>query len=179
MTQRTAIKQTALFAVVAMLALLAGLGLSSWLKQPGKADDSAAQALLSAPMPDLQNQPQTLTQYRGKLLVVNFWATWCPPCREEIPHFVQTQAKLADNGVQFVGIALDTPQQVAPFALEMNINYPLLIGGINEQEAMRKLGNASGGLPFTLIYDRSGQLREQIIGGLDQIRLQQVLAPYL
>lgn len=172
-------RQAGLFGGVALLALAAGFALSSWLKQPGKADDGAAQALLSAPMADLQNQPQTLAQYRGKLLVVNFWATWCPPCREEIPHFVQTQTELADKGVQFVGIALDTPQQVAPFALEMNINYPLLIGGINEQEALRKLGNPSGGLPYTLIYDKTGALRERIIGGLDQPRLQQALAPYL
>ncbi len=173
------LRQAGLFGGVALVALVAGFALSSWLKQPGKADDGAAQALLSAPMADLQNQPQTLAQYRGKLLVVNFWATWCPPCREEIPHFVQTQRDLADKGVQFVGIALDTPQQVAPFALEMNINYPLLIGGINEQEALRKLGNPSGGLPYTLIYDKTGVLRERIIGGLDQRRLQQALAPYL
>ena len=161
------------------MALAVGFGLSSLLKQPGHADDNAATVLLSTPMSNLENQPQTLAQYRGKVLVVNFWATWCPPCREEIPYFIATQRELAAKGVQFVGIALDDPLQVAPYVLEMNMNYPVLIGGVNESEALRKLGNPSGGLPFTLIYDQSGQLREQIIGGLDQARLQQALAPYL
>lgn len=178
MTGRT-LRQGVLFAAIALLALLTGFMISSWMRQPTPPEGGAAQALFSAPMHDLENRPQTLEQYRGKVLVVNFWATWCPPCREEIPYFIATQQELADKGVQFVGIALDDPAQVAPYVLEMNMNYPVLIGGINEQEAMRKLGNASGGLPFTLIYDRSGQLREQIIGGLDQARLQQALAPYL
>jgi thiol-disulfide isomerase/thioredoxin len=113
-----------LFTGVALLALAAGFGLSSWLKQPGPPEDGAAQALLLSPMPDLDKRSQTLAQYRGKVLVVNFWATWCPPCREEIPHFIEMQHKLADKGVQFVGIALDDPTQVASYVREMNINYP-------------------------------------------------------
>lgn len=174
-----AVWRGALFAGVALAALAAGFWLSSLLKQPGQADDGAAASLLSTPMPDLQNQPQTLAQYHGKVLVVNFWATWCPPCREEIPHFVATQRELAAKGVQLVGIALDDPLQVAPYVLEMNVNYPVLIGGIQESEALRKLGNSTGGLPYTLIYDRNGTLQAQIIGGLNQTRLQQALAPYL
>ncbi len=173
------LRQGALYAGIAALALTLGFVVSNALRQSVEVEDSAAQALLSTPMPDMDNRPQTLAQYRGKVLVVNFWATWCPPCREEIPHFIQTQHELADKGVQFVGIALDDRAQVAPFMLEMNMNYPVLIGGLNEQEALRKLGNPSGGLPYTLIYDKAGNLRERIIGGLDQRRLQQALAPYL
>lgn len=172
-------RQNWFIAAVAVLALAAGWGVATWYKQPGPAQPGAAEALLSAPLPDLQNQPQTLAQYRGKVLVVNFWATWCPPCREEIPFFIETQTKLGSNGLQFVGIALDNPQQVAAFIQEFAVNYPVLIGGINESEALRKLGNSGGGLPFTLIYDRSGNLREKIIGGLDKARLEQLLAPLI
>lgn len=172
-------RQNWLIAAVAALALLAGLGVANWLKQPGPTQPDAAEALLSAPLLDLQNQPQTLAQYRGKTLVVNFWATWCPPCREEIPFFIETQAKFDTKGVQFIGIALDNSQQVVAFVHEFDINYPILIGGIHESEILRQLGNPGGGLPFTLIYDRNGNLREKIIGGLDKARLEHLLNPLI
>jgi thiol-disulfide isomerase/thioredoxin len=172
-------RQNWLVAAVAVLALATGLGVATWLRQPGPAKAGAAAALLSAPLLDLQNQPHTLAQHRGKVLVVNFWATWCPPCREEIPLFIETQRKFEGKGLQFVGIALDNPQQVADFMREFGINYPVLIGGADESEALRKLGNPGGGLPFTLIYDRGGQLREKILGGLDAGRLEQLLAPLI
>jgi thiol-disulfide isomerase/thioredoxin len=172
-------RQNWLVAAMAALALAGGFGAASWLKQPGPAQPGAAEMLLSAPLKDLQDQPQTLGQYRGKVLVVNFWATWCPPCRAEIPAFIEMQRKFGANGLQFVGIALDSPDQVSAFAQEFGINYPVLIGGINESEALRQLGNPGGGLPYTLIYDRSGNLREKLIGGLDEARLEHLLTPYL
>ncbi len=167
-------RQNRLIAGVAVLALAAGLVVATWLRQPG-----AAEALLTAPLPDLQKRTQTLAQYRGKILVVNFWATWCPPCREEIPVFIEAQAKYGAKGLQFVGIALDDPGKVAAFAREFGINYPVLIGGIGESEVLRRLGNAGGGLPYTLIYGRNGQLLEKIIGGLDQARLERLLRPLI
>jgi thiol-disulfide isomerase/thioredoxin len=171
--------QNWLLAGIAALALAAGLGVATWLKQPGPAEPGAAETLLSVPMPDLQNQPQTLARHRGKVLVVNFWATWCPPCREEIPFFVEAQTNYGAKGLQFVGIALDNPQQVSDFVQEFGVNYPVLVGGINESETLRKLGNPGGGLPFTLIYDRSGKLSEKIIGGLDRTRLEHLLTPLI
>jgi thiol-disulfide isomerase/thioredoxin len=172
-------RQNWLVAGVAALALAAGLGLATWLRQPDPAQPGAAETLLATPLPDLQNQTQTLAQHQGKVLIVNFWATWCPPCREEVPVFVAAQTKFGSKGLQFVGIALDNPQQVASFVQEYGINYPVLIGGINESETLRKLGNPGGGLPYTLIYDRNGQLQEKIIGGLDQARLERLIAPLI
>lgn len=172
-------RQNWLIAGVAALALAMGIGIATWLRQPGPAQPGAAEALLTAPLPDLQSQPQTLAQYRGKILIVNFWATWCPPCREEVPVFVDAQTKFGPKGLQFIGIALDNPQQVTDFVREFGINYPVLIGGVNESEILRKLGNPGGGLPYTLIYDREGQLQEKIIGGLDQARLERLIAPLI
>lgn len=172
-------RQTALLATVALLALAAGIGMSIWHRLPGTPEPGVADTLLQASLPDLHNQPQTLGQYRGKVLIVNFWATWCPPCREEIPHFVETQERLTGENVQFIGIALDNPKDVAGFVREFAVNYPVLIGGINESEKMRALGNSTGGLPYTLIYDRQGQLKERIIGGLDKSRLELLLAPLI
>lgn len=172
-------RQNWLIAAAAALALAAGIGVATWLRQPGSAQPGAAETLLVSPLPDLQNRPQALTQYEGKVLVVNFWATWCPPCREEVPVFIEAQAKHGDKGLQFVGIALDNPQKVADFVQEYGINYPILIGGINESEILRRLGNPGGGLPYTLIYGRNGQLQEKIIGGLDQARLERLIQPLI
>ncbi len=172
-------RQNQIIALVAVLALVAGFVFASRFKQPAPAQPGAAEALLTAQLKDTQEETHSLTQYRGKVLVVNFWATWCPPCREEIPLFIQAQTKFASNGLQFVGIALDNPQKVANFAQEFAINYPVLIGGINESEALRKLGDPGGGLPFTLIYDRKGNLREKVLGGLDKQRLEQLIAPLI
>ena len=160
------------------MALIGGLIASGW-QQQRKSDSGTADALLAAPLPDLQNRPHALEQYRGKVLVVNFWATWCPPCREEIPHFIETQQRLNEKNVQFVGIALDNPMDVAGFVREFAVNYPILIGGIHESDKMRALGNATGGLPYTLIYDRQGQIREKVIGGLDKDRLERLLTPLI
>jgi thiol-disulfide isomerase/thioredoxin len=172
-------RQTWLLAGVAALALAMGLGVATWLRQPGPSEPGAAEALLTTPLPDLQNRPQTLARYRGKILVVNFWATWCPPCRAEIPHFIEAQQKYGANGLQFVGIALDDPGQVADFVQEFSVNYPVLIGGVNESETLRQLGNPGGGLPYTLVYDRQGNLQEKILGGLDPARLERLVAPLI
>ncbi|KAB2310105.1 TlpA family protein disulfide reductase [Betaproteobacteria bacterium SCN2] len=172
-------RQNRLVAGVAVLALAAGLGVATWLQRPGPAQPGAGEALLAVQLPDLQNRPHSLERYRGKVLVVNFWATWCPPCREEIPVFIEAQAQHGKNGLQLVGIALDDPRQVADFAEEYGINYPVLIGGANESEILRKLGNPGGGLPYTLVYDRDGQLRDKIIGGLDKTRLEGLVAPLI
>ena len=172
-------RQNWLLAGTAMLALMAGLGVATWLGQPGPAQPDAAEALLRSSLPDLQSRPQALGQHKGKVLVVNFWATWCPPCREEVPVFIAAQTKYGGKGLQFVGIALDNPQQVAGFVQEFGINYPVLIGGAQESELLRKLGNPGGGLPYTLIYSRNGQLLEKIIGGLDQARLERLIEPLI
>lgn len=168
-----------LLAGVAVLALALGFEAASRLWQPGTAEPDAAQALLAASLPDLQHRPHALAQHRGKVLVINFWATWCPPCREEIPVFVEAQRRFGAQGLQFIGIALDDPQAVAVFAGEYGINYPLLLGGLEESETLRRLGNPGGALPYTLVYDRNGQLREKILGGLDRMRLEGLIQPLI
>jgi thiol-disulfide isomerase/thioredoxin len=172
-------RQNWLVAGIAATALVAGLVVATWLRQPGPPQPGAAENLLLATLPDLHGQPHSLTTHRGKILVVNFWATWCPPCREEVPFFIEIQAEHGSKGLQFVGIALDDSLQVAGFVQEYGINYPILIGGARETETLRELGNPGGGLPYTLIYDRSGQLREKIIGGLDKARLERLILPLI
>lgn len=163
-------------AAVAAVAAAAGFGLNLW-RVSGDADADAAQAILAARLPDVTGREQALAQWQGKVLVVNYWATWCAPCREEMPMFVRLQDKYRDRGLQFVGIAIDQREPVARFAQELGINYPLLIGGIDTIELSRRAGNRAGGLPFTLVFDRRGRLAGTALGELKEAKLEAMLAP--
>lgn len=116
---------------------------------------------------------------KGKPLVVNFWATWCAPCREEIPGFVRLQRRYGPRGLRFVGIAIDQPDKVAEFAREFRINYPLLTGGLETMELLRQSGDRAGVLPYTLVIDRRGNLISQEPGGLKEPRLEGIIQPLL
>src|SRR5574337_1673050 len=89
----------------------------------------SALALLDLALPDLAGKEQPLAQWRGKVLVVNFWATWCAPCREEMPEFIKAQSEYGAKGLQFVGIAVDQADKTEQFAKEIGLNYPTLVGG--------------------------------------------------
>jgi thiol-disulfide isomerase/thioredoxin len=115
---------------------------------------------------DLAGKRRNLLQWQGQILVVNFWATWCEPCREEIPAFMQVRHKLLRSGVEFVGIAIDQAAKVALFARTVQIDYPLLLAGSDGLDLMRKLGNPSGGLPFTVVLDRKGTIAFRNLGAL-------------
>ena len=134
---------------------------------------------LAIEMEGLDGATVSLQQWRGKVLVVNFWATWCAPCREEIPEFIKYQQANGPRGVQFVGIAIDQRARVAPYAKEMGINYPVLIGGFENLELSRALGNSKGVLPFTLVVDRTGKAVSATIGILKQERLEKLLVPLI
>jgi len=107
---------------------------------------------------DLDGETQHVSRWDGKLLVLNFWATWCGPCRHEIPYFVQLQDRFGDDGLQIVGIAIDTPSNVAPFYAEMNMNYPTLLGQADAIRLGEAYGNIVGGLPYTVFIDREGYI---------------------
>ncbi len=105
---------------------------------------------------DLAGERVALERWRGRLLVVNFWATWCPPCLREIPAFIALQDRYADRGLQFVGIALDQSEAVTPFVADKSINYPVLIGNEDVVRFMQSLGNGIGGLPYTAVIGADG-----------------------
>lgn len=134
---------------------------------------------LAVEMQGLDGAKVPLRQWRGKVLVVNFWATWCTPCREEIPEFIKFQQASGPRGVQFVGIAIDELARVAPYAKEIGINYPILIGGFESLELSRALGNRKGVLPFTLVVDRTGKAVSATIGVLKPEKLEKLLTPLM
>lgn len=172
----TARRQILLVIAVAIAAALAGYGAYLW-RLAGT--DRSAEALMAARLVDLDGRQQPLEQWRGKVLVVNFWATWCAPCREEIPAFIRLQDKYRSRGLQFVGIAIDRREKVQEFAREFGMNYPVLLGGIDTVEISRQAGNRIGVLPFTLVLDRSGQIVGRELGEAKEAKLDALIRPLL
>jgi thiol-disulfide isomerase/thioredoxin len=172
--------QGLLAGVVAVAFAAAGALLYQWRASEAPPDAAAAgRMLMAARLMGVDDTLQPFEQWRGKVLVVNFWATWCAPCREEIPGFIKAQEHFRTQGVQFVGVAIDQKERVAPYAREMGINYPLLVGGLETMEFARQLGNRRSVLPFTLIIDRAGAVSAAEIGMLRPDKLAAMLKPLL
>jgi peroxiredoxin len=123
----------------------------------GGGDAIAGKRRVDFTLPDLDGRPRTLSEFDGHILVVNFWATWCPPCREEIPDFVKLQDTFAANDVQFVGVAMDRVEDVREFIKQTPINYLVLIGD-ETGTITRQYGNEMVALPYTVVIDRSGRI---------------------
>ena len=140
---------------------------------------ATGQTVLAAKFMGIDDTLQPFEQWRGKVLVVNFWATWCAPCREEIPGFIRSQERYRVNGVQFVGVAIDQKERVAPYARDIGINYPVLVGGLETMEFTRQLGNRRSVLPFTLVLDRAGKVITTEVGILRPDKLEKLLQPLL
>jgi thiol-disulfide isomerase/thioredoxin len=138
-----------------------------------------ATTLLALRLPNVDGKEEPLEQWRGKLLVVNFWATWCAPCREEMPEFVRFQDEFGAKGLQFVGIAVDDADKVRQFATEIRLNYPALIGGYGAMELSRALGNRVMALPFTIVVGRDGKVAHTHLGPLKSDQLRRIVSQLL
>lgn len=159
-------KNILLFSAIALIFATLGFFLSSTQQQPKAPDTEAVAKLLSETMPDASGKPQVLDQWKGKPLIVNFWATWCAPCVAEMPELSALQAELAPTKVQILGIGIDSAANIAEFATKYKITYPLYVGGMNASELARQLGNQAGGLPFTVIIGSDGRVRKTYLGRL-------------
>jgi thiol-disulfide isomerase/thioredoxin len=140
-------------------------------------DPAGIGRLLKATLPDAESRPTAVSTWQGKILVVNFWATWCPPCIKEMPELSQTSSKYAGKGVQFVGIGIDSPSAIKEYLLRQPVSYPILIGGTEGLEIARGLGNGSTALPFTVILDAGGRPLFARLGAVDAAQLDKILAP--
>jgi len=160
-----------LLLATAILGAAAG-GLTYRATQHDRSLNEAAAELMRVQLPDASGKNQRLAQWRDRVLVINFWATWCEPCREEIPVLIRVQAKYALNDVQIVGISVDSAAKVRKFASEYRIAYPLLIGGLDAIDLTRRLGNNAGGLPFTVVLDRGGKVVKTRLGAISEAELE-------
>jgi len=146
----------------------AGLGVYVGNRQmaPKPPADQAVAQLMAQQFKDSEGKSQTLAQWQGKFLVVKFWATWCAPCVQEMPELSALQQEFKGKSVQILGPGIDSPSNIAEFAKKYQISYPLFAAGMEGSELSRKLGNAGGGLPFTILISPEGRVVKSYLGRL-------------
>jgi thiol-disulfide isomerase/thioredoxin len=169
-------KRTGLIIIVALIALSFGMTVRHFFPPAEKISPSA---LPEFNLPDLSGSRRTISEWQGKVLVINFWATWCPPCRKEIPDFIALQQQYAVQGLQFIGIALEDKEPVAEFLTATKVNYPILLGGDNGIALAHQLGNSVDAVPYTLIVDRQGQIIHRHPGEFSKEQILDVITPLL
>lgn len=131
-----------------------------------------ASALFASSLNNLAGQSVKLSQYKGKILIVNFWASWCPPCIAEMPELSRFYKDHAGKGVEMVGIAIDNPTAVRHFLEQHHVSYPVLLGGMGGADLSIKLGDSQGGLPFTVVIAPNGAIAYQKLGQTTYTELQ-------
>ncbi|MBZ0068148.1 MAG: TlpA family protein disulfide reductase [Thiobacillus sp.] len=157
---------------LALIALAAGLGTGALRNSPPEAAEPATASLWKLGFPDSNGQQQRLSQWHGQVVVLNFWASWCAPCREEMPDFVALRTEYHTKGVEFIGIAMDNPANVTRFLQQFPVNYPILVGEDGAYSLIRQLGNQNGGLPYTIVIDRRGNIVRNHLGRLTRNMLE-------
>lgn len=169
-----------LIVLVALAAALSGInfGRRSSVpeqRQPGPESEAAVAQLMTLTFLTPEGQTRKLADWQGKVLVINFWATWCPPCREEMPELSRVQDQYGPAGIQLLGVAIDETANVVEFSKKTPVTYPLLIAPAELPGLFAKLGNQQQGLPFTIIVGRDGKLRSSHLGRLSEEYLGKLL----
>lgn len=157
-------------------AAVAGAGFAWWKFQPHAVEDGALAHLWSLSFATPQGGELRMESFRGRPLLINFWATWCPPCIEELPlldrFFVENQAK----GWQVIGLAIDQPSAVRTYLQRLPLRFPIALAGLEGTDLGKSLGNSAGGLPFTVVLDAEGQWVERKMGKLEAADLARLVS---
>ncbi|POR46595.1 thiol-disulfide isomerase/thioredoxin [Paraburkholderia eburnea] len=133
---------------------------------------SAVDQLWSAAVTNPDGKPQSLAIYKGHPIVVNFWASWCGPCVEEMPELSALHREYAKKGIQFVGLGVDSAANIKTFLGKVKVDYPIYIAGFGGADVARAFGNNAGGLPYTVVIDANGAVRATKLGQIkpDELR---------
>ena len=157
---------------VGLAAGLGGAGLAAWKLRLTEQAPQAQHAFWAAQFDGLDRQPVAMQGFQGKPLLVNFWATWCPPCVQELPLLDAFYVQQRAAGWQVLGLALDQADKVQGFLQRMPLRFPVLLGGTQGLALVRQLGNERGGLPFSLLFAADGQILMRKMGKLSEQDLQ-------
>ena len=153
-----------------------------YIMQNSHADDkgkASTQALFNATLPDEKGRPQALKQYVGKIVVLNFWATWCEPCREEMPELSQLNDAYKNKNVIVLGVAIDDVGAVGNFVKETKVSYPLFAADMDGMQYATNLGNDKDVLPFTVIIKADGTVAKTYFGRITKPLLEETLSKLL
>jgi thiol-disulfide isomerase/thioredoxin len=150
----------------AAVAGVAGVATAWWRMRPGPPADGALSAFWTQTLESPQGEPMPLAVFQGARLVINFWATWCPPCVQELPMLDRFYSEQHGRGWTVLGLAVDQPSAVRAFLQKTPLAFPVAMAGLGGTELARSLGNASGGLPFTLVLNPQGEVIQRKLGRL-------------
>lgn len=153
--------------------------ISALLFAPQNQAEQQAVPLEAFSLPDISGTMTPIANWQGKILIINFWATWCPPCLKEIPEFIELQTEYAAQNIQFIGIAIDDVQLVEDYISFIDINYPILIAELEGEALVRKLGNSINAIPFTVIVNQQGQIIYRHPGELSKQRIRELVEPLI
>jgi peroxiredoxin len=159
--------------VVAAVALAAGLSLA--LRHFSTGSGGSADVFFQQTFKDLDGVTVPMAQWKDRVVVVNFWATWCPPCVEEMPDLQRIHDDYAARGVVVVGLGIDSPSALKRFRDQHQLSLPLLAAGAAGSELGRALGNGSGALPYTVLVDRKGRIVQAHLGQVRPVDLRRWL----
>lgn len=164
-------RQWLLFGLTGLAAAALGGWAATRRLAPTPVSDQAARQLFGQTLADPDGTPQALSQFFGRVLVVNFWATWCPPCVEEMPDLQAVRDAYRARGVEVIGIGIDSAEKIRVFRDRMNLSLPLFVAGMEGSELGRALGNRTGALPFTVLINPYGQVVQRKLGQIKPAEL--------
>jgi thiol-disulfide isomerase/thioredoxin len=165
-----------LYSVIAVLFTALGAYFGTLNVQANTTKGQAANELFAVSLPDLNNHPQSLAQWKGKTLLVNFWATWCTPCVQEMPELSKMQSENKNPNLQIIGIGVDSAANIQEFSAKLKISYPLYVADVAGSDLLRKFGDPAGGLPFSLLITPDGHVKKTYLGRLNIVQVKQDIA---
>ncbi|MBU3576831.1 redoxin family protein [Polynucleobacter sp. UK-Kesae-W10] len=168
-------RQWIIISGISLLALLAGVFSSHWISQTGLASDPSIKAFFANSWQTPDGKPANSENWRNKVLVVNFWASWCPPCVEEMPALDKIAQEYADKNVLIVGIGIDSPSNIREFLQKTPISYPIVIGGLEGSNLAKQMGNTQGALPYTVIINPQGKSIYTKLGKISEDELKKAI----
>ena len=164
-------RQILIITGMSLVGLAAGLITASWIYRDGTASEESVAALLANSWTKPDNTAVNTAEWQNRVLVVNFWASWCPPCVEEMPALSDLQDEFASKNVLFVGIGIDTPSNIRQFLETTLVSYPIVMGGLQGSKIGKALGNTQGALPYTVVINTKGKVTNTKLGKINEDEL--------